>query len=58
MALRKRKADGVFESDEQEVTSGEHECSMIVNGAELKVEPVNVRFYTFESDIYLLEGWS
>lgn len=54
--MRKRKDDGVFESEQQEVTSGEHKCSMIVSGTELKVEPVNIKFYTFESDIYLLEG--
>ena len=56
VALRKRKEDEVFESEEQEVTSGEHDCSMIVCGHEVKVEPVNVKFYTFESDIYIPEG--
>ena len=56
MALKWRKDKQVFESEQQQVTPGRYDCTMIVSGRELHVEPVDVKFYTFESDIYLLDS--
>ena len=58
MTLKWHKEKKVFQSEKYDaIPVGSHDVSMIIAGREVKVEPLDVKFYTFEADVYLLEGW-
>lgn len=58
VALKWKRDKSVFESEQLEVAGGLYKCTMLLSGRELQVEPLDIKFYTFESDIYLPESKS
>ena len=54
--MKWKKELQAFESEHYEVPCDSHKCTMIVAGRELNAEPLDIKFYTFESDVYLLES--
>ena len=51
--LQLNKTTGAYESEEFQVPVGDHACQLNVDMKDHKIEPLQIRFYTFEADIFL-----
>ena len=51
--MQLNKETGVYESEEFQVAVGDHNCHLNVDQKDYKVEPLQIRFYTFEADVFL-----
>lgn len=47
---------GVYRSVQQAVPCGQYKATLDVDGQRVPIDPVDIKFYTFEVDLFVIEG--